>query len=266
MSKGAAGKYRWRELGVSDQMMKRIDRLTKKHGYEEQRAGVTFRWPDVDKWSGETGGLEAKIALHAALKRSTDRAVITPGIGDMPMFHSREIGQLLFQFNSFGFAAVNKYLRNLGHRAVNGEAVGMAMNVTMALGLGALAFSIKEGIVKGRFQDGTMPDEPATYVYEAIDRSGLMGWMMPYANAGLKLTARPLADMGFPIEAPSRFAAQRWFQPILGPTFGGALGDLEAMTSHLVAGDLEKTWSKGRLFVPYRNVFYLEALMNAGED
>jgi len=182
------------------------------------------------------------------------------------MFHSREIGQLLFQFNSFGFAAVNKYLRNLGHRAVNGEAVGMTMNVTMALSLGALAFGIKEGIVKGRFEDGTMPEEPATYVYEAIDRSGLMGWMMPYANAGLKLTSRPLADMGFPIEAPSRFAAQRWFQPILGPTFGGALGDLEAMTSHLVAGDLEKTWSKGRLFVPFRNVFYLEALMNAGED
>jgi len=259
---GGSGTYRWRELGISDETMTQIDRLVKKHGFEETRGGTSFRWPDIDKWHLEAGGAEIKELLHVALRRAVDRAVITPGIADLPMFHSKELGQLLFQFNSFGFSAVNKFVRNLSHSAVNGRGLDALIASTWMLGMGTMAFSIREGIVKGRFGDGTMPDEDewGTWVYESIDRSGLMMWMMPYINAGMKLAAGPLADAGVPIAAPSRFAGQHWAQQLFGPTFGGLGGDITKMTYDLSQGEIDKFATKGKRLIPFRNVFYVSLL------
>ncbi len=258
--KGAKSKYKWRELGLSDDVLKRIHSLTQKHGFEEQRAGVSFRWPDTSKWHGEIGGFETEKLLHAALRRAVDRAVITPGIADLPMFHSTELGQLLFQFNSFGFAAVNKFMRNLNNSAVNGRQLDALMSVTWALGMGAAAFYIREGIVKGRFEDGTMPEETGTIVYESIDRSGLMMWGMPYVNSMMKLAAGPLSDAGVPIQTPSRYAAQQWYQSLFGPTFGGLGGDVLDMAPNLAEGEIDKVGEKMKRLIPYRNVFHFNLL------
>lgn len=261
LAKGTGeSKYKWRELGLSDATMKRIDALTKKHGFDEQRAGTTFRWPDTEKWFDEPGGAKVVATLHAALKRNTDRAVITPGIADMPIFHSKEVGQLLFQFNSFGFAAINKFTRNLAYKATNGEMGAAAISMAWALGMGATAFAVREGIIKDRFRDGTMPEESGTWVYEAIDRSGLMMWTMPYANSMMKLFAPKLHDMGIPIEQPSRFAAQHWLQSMFGPTFGGLGGDVGDMVANTVEGDMEKVGTKAKRLIPFRNLFYITML------
>ena len=261
-------KYKWRELGISDDMMRTIRDLTKKHGYEIQKNDVSFKWPDIDKWAEEPGGLEATRALYSALKRSTDRAIITPGIADLPMFHSKEVGQLLLQFNSFGFAAVNKWIRNLRHEAIGGDGIESLQSITWALGMGTLAFSIREGIVKGKFERDEMPDEALTWVYEAIDRSGLMAFTMPYANSMMKLVSGPLADMGVPIEQPSRFSAQMWWQQLIGPSFGTLPWDIGQMGYNLAQGDLEKLGNKGMKLMPYRNVFWSQYLVRKafGED
>jgi len=263
---GSASKYKWRELGLSDDMMLRIDGLMKKHGYDLQREKTTFRWPDTEKWQSEVGGREAVEAIHAALIRSTERAVITPSIADLPMFHSKELGQILLQFNSFGFAAVNKFVRNLSHAAVNERQLDALVSTTWALGAGTAAFAVREGVIKGRFkEDAERPMPPlsewGTWTYEAIDRSGLMMWMMPYMNAGMKLAARPMKEhLGIPIETPSRMGAQDWWQQLLGPTFGGLVGDMGGMTADLAEGDLDKFATKGKRLLPYRNVFHLQLL------
>ena len=266
MASGGTGKYRWRDLGLSDDMMKRIHRLTEKHGVEQQRLGQVFRVPDMMKWPTEKGGLDAMRAVHMAMKRGTDRAVITPSSADMPMFHSNVIGQMLFQFNSFGFGSTNKYLRNLSYRAVNGEAFDMANNIALTLALGTMSFVIKEGIVKGRFDDGTMPTEAATYTFEAIDRSGVIGWLAPYFNAAMKLSAQPLTDLGLPMEKLSRMQSQDWFAPILGPTIGGGASDVEALFANLTAGEADQLYTKIKRFVPFGNLFYVDAIMNYAED
>ena len=265
LAAGKASKYKWRELGLSDEVMVRIHRLTQKHGFEVNRVGHTFRIPDVEKWMKEAGGYQAKIALHTALKRESDRAIVTPTIADIPIFQSQALGQLLFQFNAFGFSSTNKYLRRLDHKAMNGQGLEVALNVSMALSLGTMIFALREGIVKGRFYNDTMPKDEATWVYEAIDRSGFIGWLAPYLNSFMKLTAQPMSELGVPIEPPSRFAAQNWVGPLLGPTFGGGLGDLEAMGSNLAAGEMEKVYTKTKRFAPFGNIYYVDTLLNIGE-
>ena len=261
---GKKTNFKFRELGLDDDVMKRIHKLTQKHGYEEQRAGVTFRWPDTERWYNEAGGLEAVQILHQALKRATDQAVITPSIADLPMFYSKEVGQILLQFNSFGFAAVNKWMRRWNNRAVNGQMSDAFISTTWALAMGTASFAIREGIVKRRFEKDEMPpsDEWGTWVYEAIDRSGIMMWSMPYQNAILKLTSRHLKNMGVPIGAPSRFQAQSWWQQLVGPTAGGLLGDLKRMVDDFNEGDIDKLATKAKRLLPYRNVFWLQGLLN----
>ena len=253
-----SGNYKWNELGISDAQLKRMDELVQKHGYDTEIEGVQFRWPDLDKWLDEADGLELSTALQAALKRSTDRAVITPGIADLPMYHSTQIGQLLFQFNSFGFAAVNKYVRNLADEAVHGDAMSSLISTTWALGMGVTAYYVRQGLIRG--QELPDPDkEPATWIYEGIDRSGLMMWMMPFSNSAMKLMAPHLNDLGIGITQPSRFAQQRWWESLAGPSVSTA-SDVANMVFNLSQGDLEKVTNKAYRLTPYRNLFWLEAL------
>lgn len=254
-----SGNYRWNELGISDDMLRRIDNLTEKYGFDEQVDGLKFRWPDTDKWMDDKvfGGAEVVYALSAALKRSTDRAVITPGIADLPMFHSTQMGQLLFQFNSFGFAAANKFVRNLGDEAFHGDLPAALMAITWSLGTGTMAYAVREGMIKGK--DLPDPrDEPATWMYEAIDRSGLLAWIAPYGNAGMKLMAPHLQEMGIEITQPSRFAQQNWYESLAGPSIS-TLKELGTLGYYTSQGDMEKIYEKGKRLTPYRNLFYLEA-------
>jgi len=257
-----SGNYKWNELGLSDDHMKKIDDLVQKHGFDQQVDGVKFRWPDTDKWLEEPGGMELVTALSAALKRSTDRAVITPSIADLPMFHSKATGQLLFQFNSFGFAAVNKFVRNLADEAVHGDAMSALIATTWSLGMGATAYYVRQGLIRGEeLPDPT--DEPATWAYEAIDRSGLLMYFMPYANSAMKLMAPHLQDMGIEITQPSRFSQQQYWQTFLGPSWGTAT-DTAMMGYYLSDGDWEKLGEKAVRMSPYRNVFWMEALLRKG--
>lgn len=253
-----SGNYKWNELGISDAQLRRMDELVQKHGYDTEVEGIKFRWPDLDKWLDEPDGLELSTALQAALKRSTDRAVITPGIADLPMYHSTQIGQLLFQFNSFGFAAVNKYVRNLADEAVHGDAMSSLISTTWALGMGATAYYVRQGLIRG--QELPDPDkEPATWIYESIDRSGLLMWTMPFSNSAMKLMAPHLNDLGIGITQPSRFAQQRWWESLAGPSVSTA-SDVANMVFNLSQGDLEKVTNKAYRLAPYRNLFWLEAL------
>ena len=270
ISKGAAkSTYQWRELGISDDVLKRIHQLTMKHGFDERKGNHNFRWPDTAKWVDEAGGLEAEQLLHVALNRAVDRAVITPGIADLPIYHSTAVGQLLFQFQSHGFAIVNKFMRNLDHGWSNGRQLDVLMSLAWGLSAGGFIYFIKDGVVKGKIEDDNWDPEIGTIIYESIDRSGLMTWMMPYVNSMMKLTAGPLADAGVPIEAPSRFQAQRWYQSLLGPTFGGAFIDIaEDILPHLAEGEIDKVSDTMKRMIPFQNLFWTSMLWRKawGED
>ena len=260
------GNYKWNELGVSDAQLRRIDELVQKHGTDHDIEGIQFRWPDLDKWLDEPDGMELATVLQTALKRSADRAVITPGIADLPMYHSSQLGQILFQFNSFGFASVNKYVRNLSDEYVHGDAMAALLSTTWALGMGATIYVVKENLIKNKDIPNPM-DEPATYIYEAIDRSGLLMWMMPFMNSSMRLMAPHLESMGVEITQPSRFARSRWWTPMAGPSVG--TGEMLAnMVKNLADGDLEKVENKAYRMLPYRNLFWLDAIWKRawGED
>ena len=123
--------------------------------------------------------------------------------------------------------------------------------------MGSLAYAVREGMIKGK--DLPDPrDEPATWMYEAIDRSGLLAWVAPYGNAGMKFAAPHLQEMGIEITQPSRFAQQNWFESLAGPSVS-TVKEIGLMPYYLNSGDMEKAYEKGKRLVPYQNLFWLEA-------
>ena len=72
-------------------------------------------------------------AFRSAIIRDVDRIIVTPGIGDRPLWMSSETGKLIGQFKSFGFASVQRTLipalqdRDMG--VVNGLALSGAMGM-----------------------------------------------------------------------------------------------------------------------------------------
>lgn len=224
--------------------------------------------PNGEAWKQHSGaGANAHRNLLTALKRAIDLSVITPGHGDTPPFMSSAAGKAILQFQTFGFASVNRYMRHLEYKLTHDEWDAL-MSMTWGLAMGTTAYTIKEGIIKGR----ELPDprnEPGTWVYEAIDRSGLMGPTMPFWNSGLKLAAPALKEAGVDwIDIPSRYRRASWLTAFLGPSYG-LLEDVQKMGTALSNADLESVGTHAGKLVPYQNLFYVDYLWrkaNGPED
>lgn len=239
-------------FGMTTDDLKEIGTLIKTHG-DRNSAGLYD--PNAKAWPGERGDAMRRKML-ILLKRATQEAVIAPTMTDIPPFMSKTAGRVLLQFQTFGFAAVNKYVRNLRYKAVNGQSFDALMSVTWALMMGATAYVLKEGVVKGN----ELSDKPAQWVYEGVDRSGLVGYLSPLANAGLKLGAPALNKMGIDwLEQPSRYRSASWGAALLGPS-AGLLEDGQGLFSAFANGDTEQMTNKSMKLVPFRNVFYIEWL------
>jgi hypothetical protein len=105
----AARVTEYARFGVDMDHLKGIAAQMEKHGApmggEGERKLVdpnTAAWTDPD----------ARLRLLTLLRRAVDEAVISPSMADTPAFMSSQAGRILFQFQSFGHAAINKYARS----------------------------------------------------------------------------------------------------------------------------------------------------------
>lgn len=251
VSRGEADAKTIRRLAaanIDEDMAIRISGSFAKHGDEQDgillaKAGL---WEDIG----------AQETFRAAVVRDVDRIIVTPG-QDKPLWMSTELGKMVGQFKTFGVSSIQRTtLAGLQQR----DAATLNGTLLM-LGLGALVYGLKETLA-GR----ETSDKPSVWVVEAVDRSGLVGWVMDANNMVEKLTRGKVGASFFTGEQMTRYASRNVTGAFLGPT-PEAVADIFQVSGSMFAGDMKRTdVATGRKFLPGQNLFYLRSLFNRVEQ
>ena len=248
------GKYdkRLERLGISKSDADAMWKQVQQHGKKVDGIWLTNR----ANWDNP----ELSKMYAAAMRKESDRVIIIPG-QEKPLFMSREMGGLFFQFRSFVMSATQRVLiaglQNQDHNAVGG--------VLSLISMGMLVYAIKT-LERGE----ELSDDPRVWVMEGIDRSGAIG-ILTELNVTLekisqnKIGLRPLLG----IDAPSsKYVAHSLSQTALGPTFGSLLNDTIRALSTGVGPDemTEADIRTLRRLLPYQNLTGVRQALDKVEE
>lgn len=241
-------------LGMDGDMAARVKAQYAKHG--ELMDGVhvanTETWEDPD----------AIRAFRAAVGKEVDRVIVSPSVGDVPLFARTPLGRLIFQFRSFMVAAHTKVL--LAGLQESKARFAMGTITMSALGILSAYLSAWRGgrASFDRFQEKAK--NPGYIVGEGLDRSGVFTLMFDFSNTTEKLAQsatgfsfnpiKHAAGMGgqvFAPDAPLDGASQRYATrgpagALLGPSFGLLFEDVPAAAQGGVQALQGKEVSKSR--------------------
>ena len=235
--------------GIEPWMAERIALQIERHGDTDGKLWLPrgALWDDA----------EAFQAFRHAMTREFDLMVPTPG-QDKPLAFSSELGKFLFQFKSFAFSAHQRILLAGIQKA---DADTLATVVPM-LALGVLISNIKAD------QYGNDRKQGAALWEDAIDRSGLAGWLFEIHSPANALFGGALSLSG---EEISRYRAKSTFEGLTGPSFGIGVGLAEGIsaaskqaagTGKLTSRDIDQM-SRA---LPGNNLWYLLPLFQQIED
>ncbi len=263
VSKGTASKKEIANLafyGIDEEAAVRMFGHFKKHGQRERG----FFMADTAKWGDDLEGdamlrahQDAKLMRGATLEE-VNRIIVTPGIGDRPLWTSTEWGKSIFQYKSFALAATNRVMIS----GLQQGDMAAASGTLLSVGMGMAVAGIK-ATQAGKFDE--LDDwSLATWVGEGVDRSGLIGIFSDFNAMLEKMDIGYSRWTGGP--SSSRYAARNALSSFLGPTFGLAQTGSELLRQ---VGQLEFSQAdvnKIRRVIPYQNIFWARNLFDAFES
>ncbi|MEM5444895.1 hypothetical protein [Serratia marcescens] len=243
---GAATPKKLAKLGINPNMASRIRSEFQKHGE------VIDGWHigNFEKWDDQ----HVAGVFQSAVLKDVNNTVITPGIGDTPLWASTPLGKTVFQFKSFATASYNR-------ATLGGLQEGTAQfyyGTAFQIGLGALTYALKQA-ANGKEVEMT----PQKLVLEGLDRSGILGPLMEYNNMAEKASGG-MVGLGaiFGTGTQSRYASTGFIGSALGPTFG-LLDTLTDVTSGVLNGDAgDRVIHNARTLLPGNNLFWIAPLIN----
>lgn len=243
---GAAPASRIAKLGISPSTSARINEQFRKYGE------VLDGWHigNFDKWDDDY----AAGVFQSAVMKDTNNIIITPGVGDTPLWASSPIGRTVFQFRSFTTASYNR-------ATIGGLSEGTAQfyyGTAFQIALGALTYALKQA-ANGKEIDWS----PQKLALEGIDRSGILGPLMEYNNMAEKATGGALG-LGSLLGTgtQSRYASRGFIGSALGPTFG-LLDTVTDVTAGVLNGDAgDRVLHSVRTLLPGNNLFWIAPLIN----
>lgn len=243
--------------GISETNARRIAKQFAKHG--EKRDGVYL--PNTRDW--DEGTREEMEAFRTALARDVDRTIVTPGQGDRPLFMSRPMGQMLLQFKSFAIASMQRTLI----AGLQQRDMGVLNGALLAVALGGMVHTMKQRLrdqpVATDFDD---PDQFAQFLVNAVDRSGLHGWIMDANNMTEKITRGGIGLSRLTGKPVARYAHRNLTGALIGPT-AGTIEDMARITGAATTGDVNATDVRAlRRLMPYQNLFYLRQIFDTAEE
>ena len=235
--------------GIDKQMAGRIAKEFKKHG-----DGGDLNLSNGHLWSDR----EALQSFQSAVLKDVDRAILTPGVAEKPLWTSSETGKMIFQFKTFASVAHSKVMvADLQYRdasALNG--------LLMAVALGGLAYGAKQ-VTAGR----DLSSDPEKLLVESLDRSGVFGYFWDINNIVEKATRGSVGvNAAIGAEPMSRYASRNITGSLLGPSLG-TVQDLFQVTGSASQGEMTKSDIRAmRKMLPYQNLFYIRKLLDELEE
>lgn len=261
-------------VGISDSILRGVERVATgtagkrlirklaKSGIDEKRAKAM--WSQFEKHGETVSGsrmmrgdlwddLDSRRVFESAVLKDVDTVIVTPGVGDRPLWMSTEMGKTIGQFRSFAFASTNRVLlTGLGQRdaaALNG--------MLMSVFLGGVVYASKLAL-SGR----EISTDPKTVLKESIDRSGMTGIFMDVNNMAEKVSGGQIGLSAITGQQTSRFASRNVVSALFGPSVGLLQDGATAINLSLDAELTEKDVHSFRKLMPYQNVFYARWLLD----
>lgn len=192
---------------------------------------------------------EAFDAFRNAMNRETSIMIVTPG-QDKPIAWSTETGKFFSQFKSFAVSAHHRITLSALQR-LDAEVLAQ---FTMAVVLGGLVSNIKSDL------GGYERKKGAAFWEDAIDKSGLSGWLLEAHGLANGFAGGRLSISG---EETSRFASRSAANGLLGPSVDMGLGFYEGVSAgvrgEMTARDARKVLRP----VPGTNLPYVVGLTNS---
>lgn len=234
------------KLGINDNMAARIRSEFEKHGE------IIDGWHigNFEKWDDQ----HVAGVFQSAVLKDTNNIIITPGVGDTPLWASTTIGRSIFQFRSFTTASYNR-------ATIGGLSEGTGQfyyGAAFQIGLGALTYALKQS-ANGKEVDWS----PNKLVLEGVDRSGILGPLMEYNNMAEKASGG-MVGLGSLLGTgtQSRYASRGFIGSALGPTFG-LLDTITDVTAGVLNGDAgDRVLHNVRTLLPGNNLFWIAPLIN----
>lgn len=246
-------------LGIGAPEAKRLGQLFAKHGRKVE--GVFT--PGTTKWLDEPDGQEMVDVLQRALTLTQRRASYVPGYGAVPNLMGKWYGAMLLQFQSYAFQFTHSFILAGTQRLLTtGDLTFLGAAATQ------LATTVLVSQVRAAMRGEDTEDwSQAKWASEIVNRSGALGFLAPYADAGIKLGGKPFNDLvGAEVfEASSKYRNNNVVGSLLGPTVGYGNSVFSAAGSAL-AGDLEGASDKAFRLMPLnQEMKMLGALSALGE-
>ncbi|MGB1214964.1 MAG: hypothetical protein ACPG4X_16470 [Pikeienuella sp.] len=230
--------------GIDGSMADRIARQIGKHGDKDGEMWL----PRGQNWDDR----EAFEAFRRAMGREMDVMIVTPG-QDLPLAFSTETGKFFLQFKSFAFSAHHRILL----AGIQRSDADVLAQVVTAIVMGGLVSNIKASLA------GKEPKEGAAFWEDAVDRSGLAGWlMMPYTLQGALTGGKTMLGG----EQVSRYQSRSFMQGMTGPSVDMAVGLVEAGNAFASDNASYRDVRKIMRLAPGNNLTWLLGLTQKIED
>ena len=228
------------ERGVDEQFATDVMQEFRKHGQYHGKATDL----NIDAWENQATAERMKDIIF----RQSERALVTPGVSDLPAKADTELGKLLLQFKSFSLSAHNQLTLPLMERLRAGDPKAVQL-MSQMVALGMVTHVLRMG-AQGRldeFDDYT----PADWALNSVDYSGALPLILMGFNGVDLMSGNQLTDlMG---AMPSARYSDRAVGSALGPTFGTASGLIRASAS-LADGVDERDARTLRRLIPFNNL------------
>jgi hypothetical protein len=207
--------------------------------------------PNARDW----GNQDAARRFIGGFSKAQRKAIQQP-MQDKPLWMSNEFGATIGQFRSFVFSGTAKTtILGLQRR----DSAVMAGMISM-VGVGMLSYYLSM-VNTGQ----ELSDNPAVWIREGVDRSGVLGWIME-ANAIMeKASGNNLGVGGMLGEAGTRTASTNVIGKIAGPTFG-RLKDFADIFAGMSTGKWPASATGAvRRQIPLQNHFLLRHMFDLAE-
>ena len=229
-------------VGIGQEQAARINQMMNKHA-PELKEGVYEL--EMGRWLDEgDAGHQAYDDVLFALKRVANRGVMTPGVGETPLFMSAGFGKTVMQFQTYGFVILNRFITPALQRGISYNDMTAFLSMGLAAGLGTVVVGAKDLLRSGEIKDRNAGE----WAYDILDRSGYLMYLTVPASGAFNM-----ANVAFGLKsAPSRYANQNSILGVmLGPS-GNTIADMAGLGYGALYGDTEAMAKHGQKLLPFQ--------------
>ena len=249
---------RFLDFGITESELKEIGKAYNKHGYGKgapNDSGYDSIFiANTEKWIDSPAEANAAFRFNRMLNESVDLAIVTPSLGQTPLWMSKEIGSTIGQYKKFGFS----FTRNVMQRGLQERDLNFFSQVASLMVLGMFVDYVRTEQLGKKYSKKSMREK----MLDGFDRSGLGGVFTDINRivetaSDNKLGMRPLVGEGRPYGT-----SLAWKVGILGPTASTFANYMKILHDWGRGKHTHHTARRIRKTLPFNNIWYLDSIFD----